>query len=188
MARPLSEDKRNAILDSAMHLIAEKGPGASTADIAKRAGLPTGSLFTYFDTKAELYNALYRNLKSEVAAAVLADMPENDDVEKKLYHLWSAWTRWGALNTVARKALAQLTISDLVTTESREAGMKAAASTVEIVRQASVRGLMGKAPSHYVGALVESMANTTMDFMLADPTRAEDISHSGFLALRQMLT
>ena len=81
MARPLSEEKREAILVSATTLIAEKGPGASTADIAKHAGLATGSLFTYFDPKAELYNALYRKLKIEVAAAVLADMPVDDDVK-----------------------------------------------------------------------------------------------------------
>jgi AcrR family transcriptional regulator len=188
MARPLSEEKRQAILASAMTLIAEKGLGASTADIAKHAGLSTGSLFTYFATKAELYNALYLALKAEIAQAVLAELPAQGDIEAKLYHLWSAWTRWGSAHIVARKALAQLTICDLVTADTREAGMQAAAPTLDITRQASAQGLMGKAPVHYIGALVESMANTTMDFMLVDPARAEEISHSGFLALRQMLT
>ena len=188
MARPLSDDKRNAILDSAMRLIAEKGVGASTADIAKQAGLPTGSLFTYFPTKAALYNALYLSLKVRIADVILADLPDTDDIERKLYHLWSTWTRWGTANPLARKALAQLTLCDLVTAESRDAGMQAAPPVIEIVSQASARGLMGKVPPHYVGALVDSMAGTTMDFMLADPDRADDISRSGFLALRQMLT
>ena len=187
MARPLSDEKRNAILDATMTLIAQKGLGSSTADIARHAGISTGSLFTYFDTKADLYNTLYRKLKAEVAGAILADMPD-DDIETKLYHMWTSWTRWGATNPVGRRALAQLTVSELVTAESREAGMQVAAPTVEIIRTAGAQGLMGKVPPHYVGALADSMANTTMDFMLADPERAAEISHNGFLALRQMLT
>ena len=46
MARPLSEEKREAILEAAAELVAQMGTGASTANIAKAAGVAEGTLFT----------------------------------------------------------------------------------------------------------------------------------------------
>jgi AcrR family transcriptional regulator len=51
MARPRSEDKRNAILEAATEVVAEQGVSAPTARIAKRAGVAEGTLFTYFENK-----------------------------------------------------------------------------------------------------------------------------------------
>jgi AcrR family transcriptional regulator len=63
MARPKSEDKRNAIMDAATRLIVTHGLSAPTATIAQEAGISNGSLFTYFKTKAVLLNQLYLELK-----------------------------------------------------------------------------------------------------------------------------
>jgi len=54
MARPKSDDKRNAILAAAIEVVAEQGLAAPTAKIAKLAGVAEGSLFTYFATQDEL--------------------------------------------------------------------------------------------------------------------------------------
>jgi AcrR family transcriptional regulator len=54
MARIKSPEKRNAILQAAVREIAELGLSASTAKIARRAGLATGTLFTYFANKEKL--------------------------------------------------------------------------------------------------------------------------------------
>jgi AcrR family transcriptional regulator len=53
MARPKSEDKRNAIMAAAIRVIAAQGLAAPTATIAKEAGVANGSLFNYFETKAD---------------------------------------------------------------------------------------------------------------------------------------
>jgi AcrR family transcriptional regulator len=58
MTRSKSEDKRTAIMDAATHSIATSGIQVSTATIAKEAGISTGSLFTYFDSKAQLFSQL----------------------------------------------------------------------------------------------------------------------------------
>ncbi|HYS81455.1 MAG TPA: helix-turn-helix domain-containing protein, partial [Anaeromyxobacteraceae bacterium] len=63
MARPKSEDKRNALLAAATQVIAELGVSAPTARIAQVAGVAEGTLFTYFRTKDELLNELYLALK-----------------------------------------------------------------------------------------------------------------------------
>jgi AcrR family transcriptional regulator len=70
-----SEDKRAAILDAAIRVIVGRGLGAPTSVIASEAGIANGSLFTYFQTKADLYNQLCLSLKAEMVAASLDDFP-----------------------------------------------------------------------------------------------------------------
>ena len=66
MARPKSTDKRQAILDAALKIFADRGiAGAPTSAISREAGVAEGSLFTYFKTKDDLLNALYNDLRME---------------------------------------------------------------------------------------------------------------------------
>ena len=67
MARPKSEDKRDALMAAATRVIAAQGLSAPTAVIAREAGVSNGSLFTYFETKADLFNQLYLELKAGMA-------------------------------------------------------------------------------------------------------------------------
>ena len=72
MARPRSSDRRSAIILAATRVILSQGLSASTAMIAQEAGVPNGSLFTYFETKADLLNRLYVKLKEEIAEVAFA--------------------------------------------------------------------------------------------------------------------
>src|SRR5580700_1233818 len=78
MARPRSDEKRGAIIAAATRVIAAQGLGAATAAIAQEAGVSNGSLFTYFETKADLLNHLYLELKTEMAAAALEGLPAGE--------------------------------------------------------------------------------------------------------------
>src|SRR5712672_503691 len=72
MARLKSEDKRNSILSAATKVFAERGLAAPTVAITAVAGVAEGTLFTYFRTKDELVNALYREIKLELADAMMS--------------------------------------------------------------------------------------------------------------------
>ena len=75
MARPLSEDKRTAILEAATEVVATLGLSAPTAKIAKGAGVAEGTLFTYFANKDELLNRLYLELKMDLRDAMMTGLP-----------------------------------------------------------------------------------------------------------------
>src|SRR5882757_3899396 len=122
MAKPKSEDKRNAILSAATQVFADRGLGAPTAAITSVAGVAEGSLFTYFKTKDELINALYREIKLELADAMMSDFPRKKNVRTRLRHVWDRYLKWGIANAKERKVLAQLTVSEVLTNESRDAG------------------------------------------------------------------
>ena len=89
MARVRSPEKRTAILQAAVHEIAEVGLGAPTAKIARRAGVAAGTLFTYFANKEELLNQLYLELKGEVYTRLNANFPHQGSLERRARHIWS---------------------------------------------------------------------------------------------------
>ena len=96
MPRPRSDEKRTAILDAATHIIALQGLSAPTAGIAKEAGIANGSLFTHFETKAELFNQLYVELKSEMAATTLEGLSVHPELQERFLKVWENWTQWAA--------------------------------------------------------------------------------------------
>jgi AcrR family transcriptional regulator len=169
-----------------MELVAEQGLGAATAEIAKRAGVPNGSVFTYFDTKTALFNALYLELKAELTDTVSA-VPAQDDTRTQLHHLWVSWTHWGASNPAKRRVLAQLSVSDQITELSRKAAYAAARPSLALIQRTSANGALRDAPLQYVGALVETLVATTTDFMIGDPARADEICEFGFEAVWRAL-
>jgi AcrR family transcriptional regulator len=62
-----SADTRRAIFDSARHLFAERGYGAVTnKDVADAAGITTGALYHYVDSKLDLYLAVHRDMQRRV--------------------------------------------------------------------------------------------------------------------------
>jgi AcrR family transcriptional regulator len=102
--RPKSEDKRNAILDAATRVFAERGlTAAPTSEISKQAGVAEGTLFTYFQTEDDLINALYREMKLELSDAMMSDFPRKKSVRTRLRHVWDSYANWGVANPESAK-------------------------------------------------------------------------------------
>jgi AcrR family transcriptional regulator len=188
MARQKNQEKRQAILQAAAEVIAKLGLGAPTASIAKAAGVADGTLFVYFPTKADLFDQLYRSIKEDMIGDVMAGLPAGADLQAQFSHIWRVWTSWGAQQPAQRKALAQLSASDLVTPASRRAVLDAAADVLAIVAAISAGGALRDAPQAFVGALVEAMATVTMDSMAQDAALADTRCADGFTAVWNALS
>src|SRR5690349_7893577 len=98
MARPKSEEKRAALLEAAIRVFVAHGLSASTALIAKEASVANGTLFTYFETKAELLQQLYLELKLEMASASLHGLSEKKELRDQFLQAWSNWMHWATSN------------------------------------------------------------------------------------------
>jgi AcrR family transcriptional regulator len=187
MPRPRSDEKRIAILEAATRIIVAQGLSAPTAGIAKAAGVPNGSLFTYFETKTELFNQLYLELKGEMAATALKGLPAGAQVREQFFRVWQNWTNWAVTFPEKRHALAQLSVSGEITAESRAAGHKMMADLAELADSSRASGPMRKAPLGFVLALMNSVAEATMDYMTQDPANASKHCKAGFDALWRMV-
>jgi AcrR family transcriptional regulator len=187
VARPRSDEKRSAIMSAATRVFASQGLGAATATIAKAAGVSNGSLFTYFETKADLLNQLYLELKAEMAAAALDGVPSENGIREQMQHMWSHWSRWAASCPEKRRTLALLGVSDDITAQSREAGHLTMAGVAELLERSREHGPMRDAPLGFVVALMNAMADATIDFMIQDPANADRHGAAAFDALWRMV-
>ncbi|BCP54519.1 TetR family transcriptional regulator [Kaistia sp. 32K] len=180
MARPLSEEKREAILAAAVELVATQGTGAPTAKIAREAGVAEGTLFTYFATKDELLNQLFLEIEAELAAALLDGYPVDGTPRERTRHLWDRLIDWGAANPAKRKVLRQLKVSDRITEGSRcSAGELFQEISAMLEQNLADHASAGQTVT-YVGAILDSLAETTLEFILNDPEQREPYKKSGF--------
>ena len=187
MARPKSDDKRSAIVAAAIRVIAAQGLGGATATIAVEAGVSNGSLFTYFETKADLMNQLYVELKTEMGAAALDGLPTGSDLRTQVLHMWAHWLRWAASSPDKRRTLAHLDVSDDVTAQSRQTAHQKMSGIAKLLERSRENGPMRDAPLGFVVALMSAMANATVDFMIHDPTNADRHCTTAFEAMWRML-
>ena len=187
MARPRSDDRRNAILSAATRVIAAQGLVASTAAIAKEAGVSNGSLFVYFDTKATLVNELYVALKTEMGAAVIDGLPVERDAREQILHMWSRWLAWATSVPEKRRTLAQLDVSDDISAKSYEIVNSAFSGLADLLERSRVNGPMRDAPLGFVVTLMSTIANATVDEMIREPDQAEATGQVAFGAFWRML-
>jgi AcrR family transcriptional regulator len=182
MARPKSADKRNAILDAATRLFAERGLTATpTSEISKLAGVAEGTLFTYFQTKDDLINALYREIKLELADAMMSDFPRKKSVGTRLRHVWDRWVNWGVANPEQQKVLAQLTVSEVLTKESRDAGSAPFVEFQKMIRDAiEQRVFRNDVPVELISRSLAALVEATIDLTVSNRSKAKQYRDSGF--------
>ena len=182
MARPKSEDKRNAILDAATRLFAEHGlTAAPTSEISKQAGIAEGTLFTYFETKDDLINALYREIKLDLADAMMSDFPRKKNVRTKLQHVWDRYVNWGIAHPRQRKALAQLQVSEALTKESRKVGGAPFVEFQAMIRDAiDGRVFRDDLPAELISQSLAALVEATVDLTVSSPSKANKYRDTGF--------
>jgi AcrR family transcriptional regulator len=182
VARPKSEDKRNAILDAATRVFAERGlTAAPTSEISKEAGVAEGTLFTYFKTKDELMNALYREIKLELADSMMSGFPRKKSVRTRLRHVWDGYVNWGMTNREKRRVLAQLNVSGMLSKESIEAGSAPFIEMQNTIRDAMERHILrADLPMELISKTMAALAEATMDLIVLKPVMAKKYRNAGF--------
>lgn len=188
MARPRSDDKRNAIFAAAIRVIAAEGPGVATATIANEAGVSNGSLFTYFKTKADLFNQLYLELKAEMAAVALDAIPLDGDARAKMRHVWVRWVHWATATPEKRRTIKQLDVSDNITPATHQAARQSLTALTDVLDMCRKAGPLRDAPLPFIVSLANALAEATIDDMIGDPLNAKKHEAIAFDAFWRMIS
>jgi len=180
VARPKSEDKRNAILSAATRVFAERGLGAPTSVISSAAGVAEGTLFTYFATKDDLVNALYREIKLELADAMMSGFPRKKSLRTRIRHIWDRFVEWGAANPESRKVLALFEVSDRLTDEAKQAGAAPFLEIKTLVEDAAAQHIFQSLPQELAVAAMQSLATATIELTALNPGKAAEYRDAAF--------
>lgn len=188
MARPKSEDKKQALLEAATAAFAQSGIAASTSAIARSAGVAEGTLFRYFATKDDLLNELYLSIKTGLVASMVAGLTPNEKRPKEnARNIWNSYINWGIRNPMEHKAIRRMALSERITDETRTR-VKEMFPELNDMCQLSIKAIFqSDAYRAFCDALFLSLAETTIEFASHDPNRARELIALGFEAMWQAL-
>lgn len=170
MARPKSEDKKQALLEAATAAFAQSGIAASTSAIARSAGVAEGTLFRYFATKDELLNELYLAIKLRLVRTMIAGLdPDEKRPKENARNIWNSYIDWGVRNPMEHKAIRRMALSERITDETRRQ-VKESFPELNEMCQLSVKEIfLSEAYRAFGDALFLSLAETTIEFASHDP-------------------
>jgi len=180
MARPRSEDKRNALLAAATQVFANKGLSAPTSAITCAAGLAEGTLFVYFKGKDELINTLYEDIKQELAGAMLAGYSKDAPIKARMHHVWNNYVEWGVQNPDRLALSHKIKVWEGLKPEVQEATMARFAELHSLICTAISEKFFQDLPYEFVIAMLSAQAETTMQFMRQDPSNSKVYKEKGF--------
>jgi len=97
---PPDPKKRDAILDAALALFAERGfHGTAVPLVAEKAGVGAGTLYRYFESKEALVNALYRHWKERLVQHLMADFPVAAPAREQFHYFWQRFGGFALLHS-----------------------------------------------------------------------------------------
>lgn len=83
-------DKRDAILDAALALFAERGfHGTAVPLVAEKAKVGAGTIYRYFPSKEALVNTLFQRHKGALGEALLSGFPMDAPFRQQFHHFWT---------------------------------------------------------------------------------------------------
>jgi AcrR family transcriptional regulator len=179
LARPRSDKKRKAILDAAVDLFADRGIGyVPTSAISSAAGVAEGTLFTYFKTKDELLNELYREVRQEIDRE-MAGFPFTADVRTRLRFVWDRFLDLAERSPKRLKVQQQLRSSGRLLKESEAPNMVLKELLRASSEGAELGGLKGASPEYLV-LMFRAQAEATAEFIAAHKEMKSESRELGF--------
>ncbi|EMC4145427.1 TetR/AcrR family transcriptional regulator [Cronobacter sakazakii] len=180
VARPRSEDKRMAILEAATEAIAEAGLGASTALIARKAGVAEGTIFRYFASKDDLYNARYVHLKQDFCRSMIGKLDSKNDHKENIRYVWNSFIDWGLTKPEANLAARKLEVSSRITDESKKLVTDIYPELHELCEKCILPLFRSSEFRAFGDEIFFALAQTTMDFATREPARSDEFKAVGF--------
>lgn len=187
MARPKSNHKRQAILDAATELLAERGIAHTpTSAISSAAGVAEGTLFTYFKTKDDLLNELYRDLRSEMDRE-MADYPFTADTRTRLRFVWDRYLNLAMKYPKRLKVQRQLRASGRLMKDS-EAPNMTIMELLHTSKEGAAMGGLNGASAEYLVLMFRAQAEATVEYIAAHPEMEAESRELGFKLVWRALT
>lgn len=94
-AKPVRVPKREAILRAALQVFAERGVnGVAVPEISALAGVGTGTIYRYFDSKEALVNELFREEKQALGRRLFSQVDRDAEPYALFCDFWARMLRF----------------------------------------------------------------------------------------------
>jgi AcrR family transcriptional regulator len=168
-------------------MFADRGIGhAPTSAISSSAGVAEGTLFTYFKTKDELLNELYREMRKEIDCE-MADYPFTADVRTRLRFVWDRFLDMAERYPKRLKVQQQLRSSGRLLKDAEAPNMVIMELLHTSKEGAEIGGLRGASPEYLV-LMFRAQAEATAAFIAAHRDMKSESRELGFKLVWRALT
>ena len=158
-------EKQKQLIEASIDLFSKEGFwNTPTSRIAKHAGVGTGTLFNYFESKDSLINAVYAQLKQELIGHASTDYPEASTVQARFEHIWFRYIDWGVRYPVRHDVLMQLRLSDLVNKEAHQEDSDEISAMVKLVDQAVHEDLFVDISMKYLAEIFQAQLDAAVRY------------------------
>lgn len=149
------ERTRDALLDAALRLFAERGfHGTAVPDVARAAGVAAGTVYRHFASKEELVNVLYRRCKLALMRGLFGAVRVDDPAREQFAGFWAALAAFAGSDPRAFAFLELHHHGPYLDAESRALELRALTTIAGLVERGRAEGSLGSASVDTVMALV----------------------------------
>ncbi|MEM7336092.1 MAG: TetR/AcrR family transcriptional regulator [Chloroflexota bacterium] len=160
-------DKQTQLIEAAIDLFAKEGFwNTPTSKIAKHAGVATGTLFNYFESKNDLIDAVYLQLKHEWSTHIMTGITEDQAFKAVTEHMWFRFIDWGINNPVRYTLMMQLKISNLVSQEAQRRQEEEMAVGLALVQKGIADGIIGDVDPDYYGRVLIAQLEASVAYAM----------------------
>jgi AcrR family transcriptional regulator len=153
MSRPRDEQKIHHIHQAALRIILEQGfSGLRMSDVAKAAGVATGTVYIYFQNKHELINSLYLHLKRSKAQQMFADYDAAMPFMAGFRKLWFAYLQTTLDKPEESAFLEQYYRSPFIEQAHRDEADRLLGPIFDLLERGKRELLVRNAPTHLLAA------------------------------------
>ena len=155
VAPTADSDKREAILDAALTLFAERTfDGTPVPLVAETAGVAAGTIYRYFPSKEALVNALYRRWKGEMQRTLVEAVAGGSTVREQFGLIWRGLWRFAVDNPRAIAFIETHHHAAYLDDESRALAAEIDAQTTAFVHASQASGAIREVEPGTLLALV----------------------------------
>ena len=158
-------DKATQLIEASIDLFAKEGFwNIPTSRIAKHAGVGTGTLFNYFESKDGLIDAVYQQLKQEWMAHLLAGYPQAGTLKERVEHIWFRHIDWGLRFPLRGSLMMQLKLSNLVSQEAQQSQEAELTFAYDMIVQGIAAGELIDIDPAYLGQIFYAQLEVAVSY------------------------
>jgi AcrR family transcriptional regulator len=136
-------DKRTAVMQAMMELVTEHGfHGTAMSMVAKRAGVAAGTIYHYFDSKEEVINQLYGELKQRMSTTLLEEGASKGTIKDKFFSFYASLYQYFIQHPEEFRFLEQYDNSPFVSPAAREESLRQYGTTLDFLQQGMELGVL----------------------------------------------
>lgn len=134
--KPKDDKKITQIFQAALKLVAKKGlSGMTMGDISKEAGIATGTLYVYFNSKDELINALFAACRESSVQVSFKGYQPHTPYKPGFRHIWLNILRYKLQNFEETVFMEQCYHSPFITADTREKAQQLSAPFYQLIER-----------------------------------------------------